>query len=298
MEFQPETDFTTIGVVDLATLANAVQDVLNGESSDVLDQLRIDGGSPGGARPKVAVAFSADMQQCYSGVCDAPEGYEHWLVKFRSKEDDPSMGAIEKSFADMADLAGVRMQPTRLVNVGDDRFFAVKRFDRDGNRKIHMHTLAGFTHANFREPSLDYEDVLGAVGYLTKNMADIEQMYRVAIFNALSGNKDDHAKNFSFIHDGQWRLAPAYDLTYANGLSGEHMTAMMGSGLPTQKEMIALARAHGIESFVETIEAVRHAISEWGNIARKNKLPASVITEYIKRFGKIDSAAFEHKGRL
>lgn len=292
MEFHPETDSTSFDAVDLVKMAEASQRVLNGEACDVLDELRIYGGSPGGARPKVAVAFSADMKQCHSGVCDAPDGYTQWLVKFHAKEDGAHAGAIEKSYADMAEIAGVHMPPTRLIDVGVNRFFSVKRFDRDGSRKIHMHTLAGFAHANFREPSLDYADVLGAVGNLTKHMSDVEQMYNVAIFNVLSGNKDDHAKNFSFIHDGQWRLSPAYDLTYSSGFAGEHITAMMGNGLPTKKEMTLLAREHGINSFTTVIDSVRHAISEWSRIAKENKIPSDVSDEYTKRFNKIDTAVF------
>ncbi len=290
LEYQPETDSSAIGAVNFAALANAVHEVLNGESTEILDQLRIDGGSPGGARPKVVVAFTEDMLRCYSGVGDAPSGYEHWLVKFRSKEDDVNLGAIEKSIADIAKLANIRMPVTQLINVGMERYFAVKRFDREGNRKIHMHTMAGFIHANFREPCLDYEDILGVVGFLTRNIREVEQMYKVAVFNVLTGNKDDHAKNFSLLFAESWKLAPAYDLTYSNGISGEHMTSMMGNGTPTKKEMISLARAYEIESFDEIIQNTRHAISEWANIATAHGIPLPVIKEYSKRFNLIDKS--------
>ena len=45
----------------------------------------------------------------------------------------------------------------------------------------------------------------------------VEEMYRRMVFNLVCDNKDDHAKNFSFIcRDGVWSLAPAYDITYSS----------------------------------------------------------------------------------
>jgi serine/threonine-protein kinase HipA len=287
--YRPETNPAEPELIDLEQMLTASQIILNGDTSEVIEQLYRDGGSPGGARPKVTVAFSKDMQQCYSGVCDAPEGCSHWLVKFRQKDDVVEMGAIEKSLADMAALADVYMPTTDLITVGDKRFFAVKRFDRENNRKIHMHTMAGFLHADFGKTSLDYDNLMGAVGYLTKNINDVERMYKIAIFNVLAGNQDDHAKNFSFIHDNKWELAPAYDLTYAVSYMNEHATTMMGNGVPTRKEMIKLAQTHGIELYEDIIEQTRNAISEWKTIAKNNGISNDVISEYSKHFNKIDN---------
>ncbi|MCW5204407.1 HipA domain-containing protein [Desulfobulbus sp. N2] len=44
------------------------------------------------------------------------------------------------------------------------------------------------------------------------------------LFNILAHNRDDYVKNFSFLLDdrtGKWSLAPAYDLTFADGPGGE-----------------------------------------------------------------------------
>ena len=56
--------------------------------------------------------------------------------------------------------------------------------------------------------------------------------YRLAVFNVLSHNRDDHAKQFSFLMDraGEWKAAPAYDLVYSQGPGGEHSTTVMGEG--------------------------------------------------------------------
>jgi serine/threonine-protein kinase HipA len=42
------------------------------------------------------------------------------------------------------------------------------------------------------------------------------------VFNVLAHNRDDHSKNFSYLmdKDGQWKLSPAYDLTFSSGSRG------------------------------------------------------------------------------
>jgi serine/threonine-protein kinase HipA len=61
-----------------------------------------------------------------------------------------------------------------------------------------MHTVSGLLHSNFRLPSLDYEDLLNLTATLTKDIREVEKMYRLAVFNVMAHNRDDHAKNFSF----------------------------------------------------------------------------------------------------
>ncbi len=77
-------------------------------------------------------------------------------------------------------------------------FFGVKRFDRSRDEGIHMHTIAVLLHANHPEPSLDYESIMKATLYLTKDIGQCEIQFRNAVFNVLSHNSDDHSKDFSF----------------------------------------------------------------------------------------------------
>jgi serine/threonine-protein kinase HipA len=68
------------------------------------------------------------------------------------------------------------------------------------------------------------------------------------IFNIVIGNKDDHAKNFSFIlKDDKWKLSPAYDLTPNFGFNGNHSTTILGKGNPEDKDIFELAKRHGFE---------------------------------------------------
>lgn len=70
-------------------------------------------------------------------------------------------------------------------------------------------------------------------------------MFRRMVFNVLTGNKDDHAKNFSFIcREGVWSLAPAYDLTRCSeGYNGEHATSVNNNGKPTVEDLIAVGKS-------------------------------------------------------
>ena len=67
-----------------------------------------------------------------------------------------------------------------------------------------------------------YEDMLLVCRKLQLPETDSEEVFRRMVFNILSNNTDDHNKNFSFIMNpqGQWRLAPAYDMTFIFNTGG------------------------------------------------------------------------------
>lgn len=74
----------------------------------------------------------------------------------------------------------------------------------------------------------------------------------------------DHSKNFTYLYDeinDQWRLSPAYDLTYSNTYYGEHTTTIDGNGRnPGRKELLAVGIAAGMrrsncERIIDTIQA-------------------------------------------
>ena len=232
---------------NLHELAAESRHILTGQTTEVLPQLLHAGGSPGGARPKVLVGWNPETDEMIAGQDDLPEGFEHWIVKFAAKEDDPDSGATEYEYSQMAREAGIAMPPTRLFETSQgERFFGCKRFDRGpGNRRFHVHTFGNLIHSNFRIPSADYLDLLRATRMLTQNHQDVLAAYRLAVFNVLAHNRDDHVKNFSYRLDdktGLWELAPAYDLTRSDGPGGEHSMTILGEGKnPTADHLLALA---------------------------------------------------------
>ncbi len=260
-------------VLDLHQMAQASDQVLRGSGGEILPLLLRAGGSPGGARPKVLVGVRGD--QLLSGEDDLPAGYAHWIVKFRAREDPPDSGPIEQAYALMARDAGIDMPETRLFETsGGERFFGAKRFDRRHGVRFHVHTFGNLIHANFRIPSCDYRQLLEVTRILTRNHQDTLECYRRMVFNVLTHNRDDHAKNFAFrmSDDGDWQLAPAYDLTFSPGPGGEHSTTVAGEGgAPARRHMLRLAEPAGIaERDAEAIlDQVASAAARWQLHARE-----------------------------
>ncbi len=259
--------------IDLDRLADASRAVLDGTSDDLLDRLRAVGGSPQGARPKALVQIEADTGRVTDAQHEHGPGWRHFIVKFASPMDFPDMGPVELAYARMAAAAGVRIPAVRLLPSRHGHgFFASARFDRDGDRRLHVATAAGLLHADFRMPSLDYVDLAKLTVRLTQDHREGEQMFRLMAFNVLAQNRDDHAKQFSFLMDrtGAWTLAPAYDLTFAPGIAGEHTTSVAGEGkAPTLAHMHKVADAAGLARQVadRIVEQTREAVRRWPETA-------------------------------
>jgi serine/threonine-protein kinase HipA len=109
---------------------------------------------------------------------------------------------------------------------------------------------------------------LQATSQLTKNAAEVERAFRLMVFNVLAHNKDDHAKNFSFVADHQgWKLSPGFDLTFSDGMGGEHTTAISGHGNPGLETVLKVGRKFHLHRARQIVEEVRHAVSQWSSIA-------------------------------
>lgn len=286
LEYYPMSEKVAREPISLSALYEASIQVQVGETVEVLKALRIAGGSPGGARPKTAVAFSEDLSHVVSAFEPLPEGYAHWIVKFRALQEPWSMGAIECAYARMARTAGVDMAHCELITVPseqgwNERFFATRRFDRKHNRKVHMMTAAGILHADFRIPCLDYKDLLRLTFALTKSAKEVEKMARLMVFNGLAHNYDDHAKNFAFLYEegqdgleGQWVLAPAYDLTFSTGM-GEHTTAFDGQGRPSRKAIKRLCADYKFLKPDDYIDQTLEALGNWETVFSELSIPAA-----------------------
>lgn len=287
-EYQPKADKSELtGTVSLAELFEQSIRVQEGDTSSVITKLRLAGGSPGGARPKAIVALSSDGKHATSAFDQIPEGYSHWIVKFRALNDPVETGGIEFAYAEMARDAGISMAESSILNValpdgGVENFFATKRFDRSGDKKIHMITVSALMYASFREPSMEYPSLLKLTQVITKNSAEVEKMARLMIFNALSHNHDDHTKNFAFLcHEPEkvgdketWTLAPAYDLTFSRAM-GEHTTGFGGrnTGKPTRKRIQEICKDYKYLKADEYIDQTLTALSKWKYVFERLKIP-------------------------
>lgn len=273
-----EPDFSEVPTherIDLDWLAAQSAEVLEGEAEYVLAELLALNGSSAGARPKALIGFERKQDRIVHGAGALGENYEPWLVKFANSQDGLDAGAIEFAYAEMARRAGIDIPETHLFPAAKGAgYFATKRFDREGSKRLHMHTACGLLHSDFRTPSLDYQDLIELTNLLTRDVRETEKMFRLAVFNVLAHNRDDHSKNFSFLMDdaGEWLLSPAYDLTFSSGPGGEQSTMVMGEGKsPGLSHLRTLSEIAGIRKVLvdDIIDQTRAALSDWPSLAKE-----------------------------
>ncbi|GHV23342.1 hypothetical protein AGMMS49959_16090 [Planctomycetales bacterium] len=200
------------------------------------------GGSSGGARPKVLLTIDG----------------EEWLVKFRAALDPKNIGKKEYQYALLARKAGLDFPATRLFA---GKYFGVQRFDRCAGAKVFMLSASALLDASHRYPTLDYVDLLNAALKLTRDFGEAEKLFRQMCFNVFYHNRDDHAKNFSFLYTGnRWTVSPPYDLVYAEGMGDEHATTIDGAGKdPTADDIMRVAAKTGIKNARKIMEEVGKA---------------------------------------
>jgi serine/threonine-protein kinase HipA len=273
--------------LNLMELAQTCEKIITGKTNEVLPQLMIAGGSPAGARPKVLIGYNANNDEICSGTAKLPKGFEPYLVKFHTKQEENDISNVEYAYALMAEQAGLELREVRMFEADKiGQFFAIKRFDRKNNHRIHMHTLGGLIHADHRLPCCDYVDFLKATWLLTKNHNDVVKAFRRMVFNVLAHNRDDHVKNFSFLlTEKGWQLAPAYDLVFSHGLAGQHTMTIMGEGVkPNQEDMLKVATKLNIKQKAAKliIAQVRETAANWLTFAKQAGVKKTVAKQIAK----------------
>ncbi|MBQ7420517.1 MAG: type II toxin-antitoxin system HipA family toxin [Prevotella sp.] len=207
--------------MSLDELQQAALDVLSEKTEEDAGTLYVKSGNSGGARPK----------------CVYTDSDGHWLVKFRHTYDPKDIGQQEYYYNEVARKCGIDVPDFKLM---EGKYFAVRRFDLADGVRLHVATASGLLNEPITPPKMDYHSLLQLTGYLTQSVKAVEQQFRRMVFNHYAHNYDDHARNFSFVcREGEWALAPAYDLTYDNTL-GEHASTINFQGNPTDDDMITV----------------------------------------------------------
>jgi serine/threonine-protein kinase HipA len=312
LEFQPairrRDEAVPIEVAELVELAAQIQaDRENfkselGEADDehreaLEDILRV-GSSAGGARAKAVVAWNPQTGELLSGQVAAPEGFEHWLLKFdgvrqrdRELTDPAGFGMIEHAYHLMALDAGITMSPSRLLRENGRSHFMTRRFDRDPQgEKKHMQTLCALGHYDFQLAGAhSYEQALIAMQTLRLPVPQLTELYRRMLFNVIARNQDDHTKNIAFLMDkqGVWSLAPAYDLTFAynprGDWTGSHQMTIGGKrdGF-VREDLLEVGRTFGVPKPAQVLEQVAASVRRWPEFAQA----AGVTEERMTVIGK------------
>ena len=287
--------------LDLDTVGNEATRLYQGELQEVLEHHAVNGTPSAGARPKILIGLSGD--KAIEGAGDLAPGYSHWLVKFPIGQtpDQKSEGTIEHIYAVMARAAGINMAETRLAQARDgNAYFLTRRFDRTaGNRHQHVHSVAGLLNADFRTANFEYRELIKLCGMLTHSHSDKVELFRRMVFNVVTGNRDDHTKNFAFMlsDKNEWHNTPAYDVTWNQGIMGEHSMSVNGKGKNIRLEdILAIAGSASIsrQDAGSVIEAVMEAVSGWNNLALQYDVPSEQrqdIHQYMSRQERTLSAA-------
>jgi len=275
---------------ELDKLAIAANQILAGTDSEILDEMYVLGGSSGGARPKILVGYNKQQNHLISSENELPDTYEHWLIKFPSSIDRKDIAHIEYAYYKMALDAGIEMSECKLFKGKSGKsYFGTKRFDRIGNKRLHMHSSAGMMHDNFRLSNLDYGNIMDCAFRLEMDIRAYDKILRLAAFNVFAHNRDDHSKNIGFLmnEQGEWKVAPAYDLTFSNSGHGMHSTMVSGeSANPTQAHLMELAHYFNIKNGKQIIEQVQSVVYNWKTYANECGVSADSRNRIEKVIGR------------
>lgn len=250
------------------------------------------GTSAGGARAKAVIAWNRTTNEVRSGQIAAGEGFDYWLLKFdgvagnkdKELEDPKGYGAIEYAYHLMAKAAGITMSECRLLEENGRRHFMTRRFDRlPSGAKLHMQSLCALAHFDFNQAgAYSYEQALLTIRKLELPMEAVEEQFRRMVFNIVARNQDDHVKNIAFLmnQQGEWSLAPAFDVTYGYNPGGA-WTAMHQMTLNGKRDGFALADFEACTKVAlmkrgraaSIIKEVQAAVKRWPEFAAEAQLP-------------------------
>ena len=279
LEFQPETSggkrTEKIEMTSLVELAQRIfaerEDALiMPEESITMQSLLTVGTSAGGRQPKAIIAIDRNTGEIRSGQVPGLDNYDYCILKFGDSQY--SSAELEMTYYEMAMAAGITMMPSELYPVDGNNHFLTKRFDREGNTKLHTQTLAAICpEAN------SYEQLMAVCRKLRLPESDCIEVFRRMVFNVLANNTDDHNKNFSFImsQDGKWRLSPAYDITYIIDRGGflpheDHCLYIRGKFREiTRDDILQFAKNNGIRRPDAIIKDVADSLKKFRPIASR-----------------------------
>ena len=151
-----------------------------------------------------------------------------WIVKTPSTQhkDVPSN---EYTAMTLASIVGIHVPEVKLVelskldnlppiNLPEEKVaFAIKRFDRENDKRIHMEDFAQVfvKYPNEKYHTRNYENIGRVIyEYSGDGLADTQQFARQLLVNILLANGDVHLKNWSLLYEDKVtpRLSPAYDI--------------------------------------------------------------------------------------
>ena len=253
------------------------------------------GTSAGGQRAKAIIAYNKDTGEVRSGQITAPEGFDYYLIKLDGVtaeagfKETENYGRLEYSFSELVKRSGIDMTECSLIEENGRAHFLTKRFDRENGKKVHMQTLCGIAHYDFKlQRGYSYEQAFNVMRRLRLPYSQAQEMFRRMVFNVVLRNQDDHTKNISFLmdSDGKWRLSPAYDMGFAYNPTGAwtktHQMSINGKfDNLTRKDLMECAAVNNIKNASEIIDHTCDVASGWPILAKECGVPQSMIDSIV-----------------
>ena len=307
LDFEPaiEPTFKETHNIEIESLVDVAREALTEKESfqtnlsddkknAIADILRL-GTSAGGQRAKAIIAYNKETGEVRSGQIDAPDGFDYYLIKLdgvsatAGLKETGNYGRLEYSFSQLVKKCGIEMTECSLIEENGRAHFLTKRFDRINGEKIHMQTLCGIAHMDYRLlRGYSYEQAFNVMRGLRLSYAEAQEMFRRIVFNVVIRNQDDHTKNISFLMDkhGKWKLSPAYDMCYSYKPDGSwtsaHQMSVNGKydGI-TRKDLLELASRNNIRNASQIMDEVCDICATWPQIAKECDVPQSMVDRYL-----------------
>lgn len=253
------------------------------------------GTSAGGQRAKAIIAYNPSTGEVRSGQIEAPEGFDYYLIKLDGVtaevgfRETQNFGRLEYSFYRLVKECGIEMSDCSLIEENGRAHFLTKRFDRQNGEKIHMQTLCGIAHYDYRNPrSYSYEQAFNVMRALRLPYSQAQEMYSRMVFNVVIRNQDDHTKNISFLMDrqGKWTLSAAYDMGFAynpkGGWTAQHQMSINGKFDDiTRQDLLEFAKRNNIKEATEIIDRIAEVSSRWPLLAKECEVPQPMIDAIV-----------------
>ncbi len=307
LEFEPALDlpYNPHAKFEIDALVDVARDALSEKSSfdtnlnddkkqAIADILRL-GTSAGGQRAKAIIAYNKATGEVRSGQVEAPAGFDYYLIKLDGVSakagfrETQNYGRLEFSFYQLAKACGIEMSECSLIEENGRAHFLTKRFDRKDGKKVHMQTLCGMAHFDYRlQRAYSYEQAFNVMRALRLPYSAAKEMFRRMVFNVVMRNQDDHTKNISFLmgEDGVWRLSPAYDMGYAynpnGGWTATHQMSINGKfDNIARQDLLEFALQNNIKDAALMIDEIVERASLWPKMAQECDVPSKMINAIV-----------------
>lgn len=300
IEYKPKEQENITPIENIISVKKIHEDMIKALQKDQkdysIDMLMniINSASPvGGARPKMLISYNKDTRQIKYNNKILHEGYKRAIIKFDEvypdenlQEQSIDLTKLEYIYMTMAQECGIHIPKIHLYEENKQNHLIIERFDRDSlDNKIHVCSASGLMHKDINIANvMSYEELFAFTNKVCKKQSDILELYRRMIFNALSCNVDDHAKNFEFMmsRNGEWSLSPAFDITYSKGAVKTHITSINGKNENfTVEDFLIIARKNLIneKEALKIIKIISNKLLTFGQRARNLGVEENTIGE-------------------